>query len=112
MKSIVLDKAVQSPANLCREYTRIPLKAIRLKVVENVDLYCKPGDGNTPILYCSGNYPICDRDIDELEQRGVKALYVTSACFGEVQKQLFKSLEELVSDERISPAHDLPNSIL
>jgi HD-GYP domain-containing protein (c-di-GMP phosphodiesterase class II) len=103
MKSIVLDDAVQSPANLCREYTRIPLKAIRLKVVENVDLYCKPRDGNTPILYCSGDYPICDQDIDELERRGVKALYVSSACFAEVQKQLFKSLEELVSDEQISP---------
>ncbi|MCH7751310.1 MAG: HD domain-containing protein [Planctomycetes bacterium] len=103
MESIVLDKAVQSPVNLCREYTRIPLKAIRLKIVENVDLYCKPRDGNTPILYCSGNYPICDRDIDELERRGEKALYVSPACFAEIQRQLFESLDELISDERISP---------
>ena len=103
MESIVLDKAVQSPVNLCREYTRIPLKAIRLKIVENVDLYCKPRDGNTPILYRSGNYPICDRDIDELERRGEKALYVSPACFAEIQRQLFESLDELISDERISP---------
>lgn len=75
--------------------------AIRLQLVDNVDLYCKPQDGNTPILYRSANYPLSDHDLEELQRRGQDALYVSPTCFADVQKRLFDSLEEFVADDRM-----------
>ena len=103
MKSNVLEKAVRSPSEEHRNYIKIPLTAIRLKVVENVDLYCLREGHTTPLLFRSGNYPIHERDIDELERRGHDGLYVSTGSFVDVQKQLFESMEELVVDERICP---------
>lgn len=102
MKTLVADKPVRSSEE-CRDFIKIPLNALRLRVVENVDLYCLRPDHATPVLYRSGNYPLHSRDIDELERRGHEALYVSYSSFSDIQKQLFESLEELMADERISP---------
>ncbi len=104
MNSTVLDKAARSPSDEHRNYIKIPLTAIRQKVVENVDLYCKREGHATPLLYRSGNYPIHEQDIDELERRGLDGLYVSAGSFVDVQKQLFDSMEELVVNDRICPA--------
>jgi HD-GYP domain-containing protein (c-di-GMP phosphodiesterase class II) len=103
MKPIVLDKLMRSASEEYRDYIKIPLTAIRLNLVGNVDLYCLRKDYNTPVLYRSGDYPISERDLDELERRGHDSLYVSPCSFADVQKQLFESLEVLVDDERISP---------
>ena len=72
-------------------------------MIESVDLYCHSSGFSEPVLYRSGQYPICERDIDELEQRGHTALYVAAADFELVEKELFEALEDLVSDDRIAP---------
>lgn len=103
MKSAVLEKAARSSSEEYRDYIKIPLTAIRLHIVEKVDLYCLREGHATPVLYRSGNYPIHERDIDELQRRGYDGLYVSTGSFVEVQKQLFQSMEELVLDDRIAP---------
>ena len=84
-------------------FVRIPLSAVRHKVVQNVELYLRRNQRETPVLYRGADYPMGPEDCGELERRGHKALYVTSSRFSSVEKELFDSLEQFVANESIPP---------
>lgn len=104
MKPIVLDRPTHYTSDETRDFIKVPLTAVRLRVVENVDLYCMREDAAMPVLYRSSNVPIHDHDVDELERRGHDGLYISARNFVDVQQEMFESLEVLVCDERIDPA--------
>ena len=100
-----LNKPSRSPSSDVRSYVKLPISAVRLELVKNVDLYCLPSNRCVPILYRSGDYPVTERDIEELARRGQDSLYVTSATFAALEKDLFDSLEDVVANEEV-PAED------
>ena len=100
-----LQERKQASLTDLRSFVRLPLSAVRFNLVKEVDLYSLSKDRSAPVLYRSSKYPISNRDIEELERRGHKCLYITSAAFASIEKELFESLEEFVVQEDI-PAAD------
>ena len=50
-------------------------------------------------LYRGADYPVTQEDIQNLIERGHKALYVSAVDHAEMGKQLFDNLEEIIRDE-------------
>ena len=86
-----------------QQYMRLPLAVFRMHEIGNVDLYCKQGHFDAPILYRSGNYPLSRADIDELEHRGHKALYVSLSSFASIQQAMLQGLDQIVEYDQVSP---------
>ena len=84
-----------------QQYMRLPLAVFQMYKIADVDLYCEPNSSNTPILYRSGTYPLTQADIEDLERRGHKALYVSLSSFATIQKELVQGLDEIVEFDQI-----------
>ena len=98
-----VSKPSRSGQSDARSFVRLPLSAIRFDLVKHVDLYCLPPNKRSPVLYRSGKFPISPRDIEELQRRGHEYLFVTSASFATVEKEMFNSLEDLVARDDVPP---------
>jgi HD-GYP domain-containing protein (c-di-GMP phosphodiesterase class II) len=86
-------------------FTCVPLSVFRLQRNVGVNLYFKPDNESTPVLYRGSSIPISDTDIDDLKGRGHRALYVASADFVEFGQSLSNSLEDALDDDSI-PAEE------
>lgn len=101
--STTLKKKPESNLKHLDGFVRIPVSAIRHNLVANVDLYVKSKHRGTPTLYRGAHYQVSPSDFEELERRGCKGLFVTDASFGEIEKELFDSLEDVVANDDIQP---------
>ncbi len=84
------------------EFTCIPLSVFRIHRTAEVNLYCQLGSEAAPILYRSSAIPISDADIEDLKNRGHRALYVASTDFAAFGNSLLESLHEALDDESIA----------
>ena len=91
-----------SPA-MQRDFTCVPLSVFRVMRNSSVNLYCKLDNDATPVLYRSPSIPISDADIEDLRNRGHRALYVSSADFTAFGNALSASLNDAIEDVSITP---------
>ncbi len=94
-----------SPARSTQqEFVSIPLSVFRLDRNAQVDLYCKIEGIHNPVLYRSAAIPVTAEDIEELRQKGHRALYVLSREYEQLDRTLNESLHDVLADEAMPPA--------
>ncbi|QEG37311.1 HD-GYP domain-containing protein [Bythopirellula goksoeyrii] len=101
----IQDPKALGTANLAQqEYLSIPISVFQLDHLAHVDLYCKFEGIASPVLYRSAAIPITLRDIEELRDKGHRALYVLSSDYAQLDRSLNESLHDILADSSIAPA--------
>ncbi len=68
----------------------IPVSVSTLQPTDSPDmnLYQKPADQDSFVLYCAGDHPLIQADLDRLHLRGISRLYIESAARESFQQYL------------------------
>lgn len=102
MGATLLAPGQQAISRLHREFMCVPLAVFRLQRTSNIDLYCLTEGSSQPTLYRSSDLAIRQEDIEALKSRGHRALYVRTAQYSDLDRQLNASLHDLLDDEETS----------
>jgi HD-GYP domain-containing protein (c-di-GMP phosphodiesterase class II) len=84
-----------------REFMCVPLAVFQVLRTQDVDLYCLPDGATTPTLYRSSKIAITDEDIASLKDRGHRALYVATAEYDALDRNLKAALDDILDDESL-----------
>jgi HD-GYP domain-containing protein (c-di-GMP phosphodiesterase class II) len=90
---------------LAAQFICVPLSVFRIQQSVSVNLYCLPEGAAHPVLYRSPSIPLTVRDIEDLKDRGQRALYVANADFNAFGNDLSDSLQAALDDSAI-PAEE------
>lgn len=67
------------------------------------NLYLPPEPGSKPRLYCERNYPLRAENLVQLQESGVRTLYVSAAEHSCYKRHLRDNLDACLQNERVAP---------
>jgi HD-GYP domain-containing protein (c-di-GMP phosphodiesterase class II) len=103
MSTAVTSFPAGESSSLAAQYTCVPLSVFRVQRTAPVNLYCQLDADEHPVLYRSPSIPLTDRDIEDLRNRGHRALYVANGDFNAFGHGLSESLQSTLDDNDIPP---------